>query len=123
MKPAEITAARAELARLEAVAVKKLDLAIATGKALAAAQQELFESTRSLEAEHRSDWWRHSETPARAELKAKMARLYLADRSAERAWKIAEGKAQRAGRFQVLRTYTDRTGWVENLKAFLTDAE
>ena len=121
MTPAEIKAAQEKLAALEQTARKKLDAAIETSKALETAQYRFFQSTRALENEHGSDWWKHTDTQERIQLKEEIARLSTAARSADRAWKIAEGKAYRAGRFKVVRTYTDKTGWVENLAAFFTD--
>ena len=114
MTSEEWAAARA---RAEALAKISAEKRAAYGLALAAhlsALSELRASTDALEVTHGDSWWRFSDTPVRAALKEKIQRLRVECDRARRASVRAEMKWERAAAFQVIRTYTDATGWVAN---------
>lgn len=76
--------------------------------------KELRNSTEQLESVHGKDWWRHSDSPERTKLRQEIYDAGRKSDSAHIASIRAQKKWERASNFQVIRTFTDATGWVAN---------
>jgi hypothetical protein len=116
MTPDEWKAAVANAEKLARIAEQKNDEYGQKLRAHLAALSELRKSTEWLEVWHGADWWKHADTPTRRELRERIEKTRKEADTAERAAVRAKKKHERAASFQVIRTFTDATGWKANAK-------